>query len=365
MDVSPIRHPESRRIFPPVGKALLISLVIHVVALVGIDVSTRLGLMDRAKLPDWLRKALPSEPRLALESKARLPEPKRQEEQLMYIDVLPSQATPDSPDEAKYYSAANSRAANPDTSKNLKTPKIDGKQKQVAKTVDIAKPAPQPAEAEPAKPEKTPEQQPAPQPLQPAQQSPAQAQTAQPASAPAGGEQAGNERTAKPSLFPGDPSLAAPERKPTEEVAEAKPLPKPRTIAEAKARKSGGLAGEKMQQEGGSKKFALQPSFDARATPFGAYDAAVIMAIQKCWYDSLDETEAARGQTGRVVVSFRLHSNGSVTNFKLVERTVGEVMALICQRAITAPAPYAPWPSDMRRLVGADYRDVTFTFYSN
>jgi len=27
------------------------------------------------------------------------------------------------------------------------------------------------------------------------------------------------------------------------------------------------------------------------------------------------------------------------------------------------PAPYGVWPSDMRRMVGANFRDVTFTFY--
>ena len=37
--------------------------------------------------------------------------------------------------------------------------------------------------------------------------------------------------------------------------------------------------------------------------------------------------------------------------------------ALICESAIREPSPYAPWPDEMRRIIGANYREVTFTFY--
>ena len=29
------------------------------------------------------------------------------------------------------------------------------------------------------------------------------------------------------------------------------------------------------------------------------------------------------------------------------------------------PAPYAPFPNDLRRLLGKDYRDIKFTFLYN
>ena len=46
-----------------------------------------------------------------------------------------------------------------------------------------------------------------------------------------------------------------------------------------------------------------------------------------------------------------------------MENGVDDILSYLCQRAITDPSPYESWPSDMRRIIGADYRDVVFTFY--
>ncbi len=48
----------------------------------------------------------------------------------------------------------------------------------------------------------------------------------------------------------------------------------------------------------------------------------------------------------------------------MAENTVGEVLGLICQKAVLDPAPFASWPSDMRRTLG-DIRNIQFTFYYN
>ena len=66
---------------------------------------------------------------------------------------------------------------------------------------------------------------------------------------------------------------------------------------------------------------------------------------------------------GRVTLEFRLNYDGRITDMRVIENGVDEVLSVLCQRAITDPSPYAPWPSDMRRLIGADYREVRFTFY--
>ena len=110
------------------------------------------------------------------------------------------------------------------------------------------------------------------------------------------------------------------------------------------------------------KRRALISSLDVKATPFGAYDAAIIAAIQKRWYDLLDESNFPP-RTGKVVIEFRLYSDGRVTDLKVSEEDVGDILTVFCRRAISDPAPYAPWPSDMRRMVGKEYRDVKFTFY--
>jgi hypothetical protein len=120
-------------------------------------------------------------------------------------------------------------------------------------------------------------------------------------------------------------------------------------------------AGEQMRQEGGVRRRGMV-ALDAKATPFGAYDAAVVAAIQQRWYDILDES-AFITRSGKVGIEFRMHYDGRITDLKVVEQDVGELLTLFCRKAISDPAPFAPWPSDMRRMIGRDYRDVKFTFY--
>ena len=43
--------------------------------------------------------------------------------------------------------------------------------------------------------------------------------------------------------------------------------------------------------------------------------------------------------------------------------TVGDLFAYLCRDAIENAAPFGQWPSDMRRMVGANFREITFTFY--
>ena len=79
----------------------------------------------------------------------------------------------------------------------------------------------------------------------------------------------------------------------------------------------------------------------------------------------LDERRYASDQSGRVVIEFRLNYDGRISDLKVVDSSVDEILSLLCQKAILDPSPYAKWPSDMRRKVDADYREVRFTFYYN
>jgi hypothetical protein len=47
----------------------------------------------------------------------------------------------------------------------------------------------------------------------------------------------------------------------------------------------------------------------------------------------------------------------------VMENTVGDVLGYVCQKAVMDPAPYAKWPTDMREMMDADYREIMFTFY--
>jgi hypothetical protein len=116
-----------------------------------------------------------------------------------------------------------------------------------------------------------------------------------------------------------------------------------------------------MRQEGGVDRRGAV-SLDVKGSPFGAYDAALIAAVQNRWYDLIESSPVAP-RTGRVVVQFTLHEDGRVTDARVVEQEVGEILSLYCRKAITDPSPYAPFPAGMRRLMDRNFRDVRFTFH--
>jgi len=64
-----------------------------------------------------------------------------------------------------------------------------------------------------------------------------------------------------------------------------------------------------------------------------------------------------------VTLRFHLNYDGSIADMKVLENTVGDVLGYVCQKAVTDPAPFSPWPGEMRRLIGENYREITFTFY--
>jgi outer membrane biosynthesis protein TonB len=139
---------------------------------------------------------------------------------------------------------------------------------------------------------------------------------------------------------------------------------RPRTLAEAKANK-GIIEAPKMKQEGGVRRAALDPGFNVKETPFGTYDAKFIQAVQARWFSLLDQRDYVGAESGRVVVEFRLKQDGRITNMRVVDSNVSEVLSWFCQRAILDPAPYEPFPSDLRRMMDTDYREIRFTFYYN
>ena len=47
----------------------------------------------------------------------------------------------------------------------------------------------------------------------------------------------------------------------------------------------------------------------------------------------------------------------------MADRSVDMHYAYLCQEALTEPAPFEKWPEEMRREIGGNHRDMTFTFY--
>jgi len=313
--------------------ALLISLALHL-GIFGVwHTGQTLGWWRNLTLPAWLQA-----PQLLTEIlKKDQPKPQLQQEMpLIFVDVSPEQATPEPPKNATYYSDKNSIAANQKATVESTVPNIDGLQVHVPKTENVPR-------------EKF-------TPLQPS----APSEQPKPAQEPKPAEK---EMKAKPAQEPGDLALAKPDPKPNKEEGQ-EPHTRPKTIEEAKLRPENRnrLAGQKIKQEGGVHRRLNMDSLDAKGTEFGYYDKLLIDAIANCWYGILDEQQYASDFQGRVVVQFRLHYDGSISDLSIAENTAGTLPSLICETAVDKPRPFPKFPPDMRRVVG-DVRPIQFTFY--
>src|SRR5262249_4851310 len=317
--------------------AFTVSVLLHLLILGGYTAGQKLGVWQRVRWPAWLKP--PKMLSKALEPQ-KPPAPRNPDIPLVFVDVSPAQATTEPPKDTPYYSDKNSRAANPDTELDTGVPKITGKQTEVVKTEDIPREKFVPLQPAPTPPPPPPE--------------PTKAKDEQP------------EAKAMTTHPVGDVALAKPDPVPKKDEGDA-PRRRPRTPEEARARhpeEESRLPGEKIKQEGGVKRHLEISSLDARATPFGSYDAALVAAISQRWFSLLDEQKYASDSRGKVVVQFRLHHDGRITEMVLMENTASGVLGLICERAISDNTPFAAWPSDMRRMLG-DIRNIQFTFYYN
>ena len=309
---------------------------------------------------------------------------RRNQEQVPTIFVQVSQPSEDKPTETALYSSVSSRAANPDPTPGDQ-PKIDGRQTQTLRTEDAprvptGRPTP-PAEREaPGTADASPQtaaSRATPNPEQVAKLEVPKLleRPPEPARSPGLGELA----LPTPLPLPAPvveavpPEVAKPPEKPPEVVQKpvAEPGPdapapraRPRTVTEAKVRQSL-LAGEKSKQDGGVNRKG-PVSLDVKGVPFGAYDEALIMAVQNRWFALLDEQKFAGGARGKVVVKFNLHADGSVRIVEPHESTLDDMLlTALCVRAIRDPSPYEKWPSDMMRMIGSNMREMRFTFFYN
>jgi hypothetical protein len=356
------------------ARAFAWSLAVHLGVFSLVEVGHRHDLWrfsPLALLAQWLR---PEVKELALQATLKPPRPvppaerKAEEVPVIFVDVDPSQASEDAPEQTKYYAAVNSRAGNPDTSRDTAEARLDGKQDLVRKTLDSDRAKP---------PQATPLIPAAPQPAQEGEDRPPEKPKELAKLGPAPVEQPKPEVEERAELKPGDLAMAkpGPEQKPTPRVtapnlpvaATTNAQPRPRTLAAARAQMNqnpeSALIGEKMFQDGGVKRFSVVPSLDTKGSPLGGYDARFVAAVQQCWYALLEEQRYSLDRLGKVVVTFRLTVEGRITDMRVEESNVGEIYTTLCQLAITKPAPYEKWPTDVRRLVGNDYRDIRFTFY--
>ena len=319
--------------------ALVISLVVHALVYTGWRVAPVVTSFVNATLAKW-RPVKREELRPQPQPQIARPLPKR-EVPLVFVEVDPALASATPPKETPNYSTHDSLAANPEP-KKLDVPKIDGSQTRVTRTTDNPKPQPKPMQPAPT-----------PAPPEPKPKEPDPVEPKPPANRPVG-DLAMTKVQPQP-LTPSPPSETV--EKPVE-----KPRDKPRTLREAMMRNPS-LAGQKMQQEGGVERRARVSMLDAKGSPFGNYDNVFIAMVQERWYGLLENNRFQGDRHGKVSLTFKLHYDGRITVLETAENSVGDVLGLLCQKAILDPAPFPKWPSDMRKLVGTDVREVRFTFF--
>lgn len=326
--------------------AFAISILVHLLLFGTYQTGKKFNLWQKLHWPAWLQSHRMLTQVLKKPDPAPLPL-QRQQVPIMFVDVSPAQTVAEPPKNAKYYSDRNSLAANKEADKITDVPKITGQQTDIVRTETAPREKFVPLQPSPPapKPEPTP-------------------QLPKP-------EVAKETPKPKPVAPPGDLVMAKPAPAPRKEEGQAdepKEEVKPRhfrTLKEALAQQPNNrLPGEMMKQDGGVSRRVDMAGLDVAASPFGAYDRALIEAISHRWYSLLDEHQYASDSRGKVVVQFHLHYDGRVTEVNMSENTAGEMLGLLCERAITDPAPFEKWPADMRRLLG-NTRSIQFTFYYN
>jgi len=238
----------------------------------------------------------------------------------MFIDVREAQSVAEAPKNAIRYSDRNAIATNPDENKDLNEPKIEGEKNELQKLEDAGRKNKfDQLMPDPPKPE--------------------------------------SEVQPKPQLSPGTMTVAKADLRPPQERQ------RPRTIKEAMLLRNQ-APGQRSKQDGGVARRG-HISQDVKMTGFGAYDRAFIDAVTSRWYNLLDNLSYDAYRQGKVVVQFNLNYKGEITDIKVQENTVSEMLSLMCEKAIRDPAPFGEWTREMRLAVGEDSRRITFTFYYN
>jgi hypothetical protein len=346
---APWRRPDLR----PLAWAAVLAVAAHLLILLlwtGAAVWVRRA-PDQA--PDWVKSLV--QPTAAVPQRPVDPaqDPAWQEVPLTFIEVDPALAVKDPPRDARFYSAANALSGQPIPSqKALKDPEITGVQKSMPKTFDTAKPSPSPPQARP-KVEEVPAT-----PETAVRQEKKEAQAAQPLG---GVREAGETQLAKvvPKAQSDRPQE---ERKSVEAQEPGAPRRKPIKRLDQAMEQKGIVRGEKMLQQGGAGRFSISPSFDVKSTPFGEYDLRMIAAVQERWWALLEERHYALERTGKVVLKFRLHGDGSISQMTTAESNVGETLSFTCEAAVMGASPFGRWPSVLKAQA-LDPREITFTFH--
>lgn len=161
----------------------------------------------------------------------------------------------------------------------------------------------------------------------------------------------------KTRMEPGEDKHNRPEKEAKEDSSPR--LARPRNLAEAAARS--GRPGKKGALRGGVTQMGPD-SLGARGTLEGAYYDRMFDAVSDRWGHLFDDVLKNSGMAGRVVLEFKLYSDGRIADVVVKETTVSEIQTLLCQKGLLDNAPYAKWTEGMRREIGTNSILFSLTF---
>lgn len=168
---------------------------------------------------------------------------------------------------------------------------------------------------------------------------------------------------AQPAISMAPPAKVAPPPGPGKSAAQPAPAPVAANPDRPRASAPSGTFGLLLRRPVGVSR-AGSLAIDARFSNYGDYTQRMMEAIQSSWWSIIERSRFEGVSRGHVVVSFRLHRDGTVTDAKVLGSEVTRVMTLACKDAVMAPAPYDIWRADMVAMYGeSDTVTINFHYY--
>jgi outer membrane biosynthesis protein TonB len=168
---------------------------------------------------------------------------------------------------------------------------------------------------------------------------------------------------AQPSVSMSAPVKAAPPPGPGKSAAKPSPAPVAANPDRPRASTPSGTYGLLLRRPVGVSR-AGSVAIDARFSNYGDYTQRMMEAIQSSWWSIIERSRFEGVARGSVVVRFRLHRDGTVTDTQILGTEVTRVMSIACKDAVMAPAPYDIWRADMVAMYGeSDTVTINFHYY--
>jgi len=93
------------------------------------------------------------------------------------------------------------------------------------------------------------------------------------------------------------------------------------------------------------------------------YDEKMAKRIIKNWFEISNNSDP-NFNAGQVVVSFVLHSDGTVTDADITMNTVGYLPGMTCLESVLKSSPFPKWPSEMVKKLGNQHAcEFTFNYH--